>query len=45
MKLSIVIPVYNGASSIEKLVDAIYDNLNQYDIEIILLCQNDIEII
>ena len=38
MKLSIVIPVYNGADSIEQLVKVIFEQLqNQVDLEIVLV--------
>ena len=38
IKLSIVIPVYNGAKSIEKLVHEIFNHLSQYaELEIILV--------
>lgn len=37
MKISIVIPVYNGAESIRKLVDAIRLHLSNYQIEIVLV--------
>ena len=38
MKLSIVIPVYNGAKSIERLVSEILKDLGRYvELEIILV--------
>jgi undecaprenyl-phosphate 4-deoxy-4-formamido-L-arabinose transferase len=35
--LSVVIPVYNGAKTIERLVEALHEKLNSYNFEIILV--------
>lgn len=37
IELSVVIPVYNAEQSIKKLVNTIFNDLNQIKIEIILV--------
>lgn len=43
MKISICIPVYNGAASIARLVDAVRQDLSGYDLEFVLVndCSRD----